>query len=877
MGLYVPGVNQPGLELPLLIDGVSYPGVQVYGDYFLRDPLAVDADYTSEFTDLTLGNLPTSINADGGEFIGLYEGHAPEELVNGAEFDTLDMRVYTRPGADWNRDGHGFQLTSIRYIYESAVTDTYSWAGVVENPVQILVSNQTTGLDLASGTDYSVDWENQTITLLTVADGDGINIAVYELGGGNQLYRANYAGSVTGQTVIIPVNSTEINIMAVFVNGEAISGVTWEPYTASINWNILDNYDKLDVVNDSGNYYRAIQAVPQGVAIDDVAYWLLFVPTLESQVDLGSSPGPGSGISLTALGLTTVLAGNFVIGQQYTISTVGTTNFVALGAAVNTVGTVFTATGIGSGTGKATTAYSWSTPQVQYFVVTPAEIATKTFALTNSAGGTNSANMIVTRNGLRLTPPEGIEWLGDDSSVSFGLPQRGGYQQNIINAPTDVVVWVDNILQVQSVGAIVGSYSVTNWTGSNTPGRQVVFTTPPASGSRILITVNTESDFDVVGQSLQIISAINQDDVIAVTTWNDTAQQNALSLVFLGPVFTGLDVSEPYDSTTYDEGAVSGAPGSYDYSAGVLIVANDFYLQRDPVAAGRLWVTLDGYRLFEGADYVVENGYLILATGAIGAAQVLVVTEFTNSIVPEAMAFRVFQDMRGVQATYRITNATTTTLAQNLSATDNIAYVANAAALSDPNLALGIFGAITIDGERIMYRERNTALNTISGLMRGTLGTGASAHLSGAEIYDIGRGNLLPQQYQDYIVSDSTLGDGSTSVFYAPSILFEDFLDSSSERPAVEVYVGGIRQYAYSDTTATSRYRWFVTDYDPLAVDFVVDGNVHPPLEAPPAGVEVTILVRQGVTWYQQGLNQASDGIALQDTDTQAARFLRGF
>jgi hypothetical protein len=35
--------------------------------------------------------------------------------------------------------------------------------------------------------------------------------------------------------------------------------------------------------------------------------------------------------------------------------------------------------------------------------------------------------------------------------------------------------------------------------------------------------------------------------------------------------------------------------------------------------------------------------------------------------------------------------------------------------------------------------------------------------------------------------------------------------------------------------------------------------------------------VRQGVTWYQQGVNEASDGIALQDTNTQAARFLRGF
>ena len=57
----------------------------------------------------------------------------------------------------------------------------------------------------------------------------------------------------------------------------------------------------------------------------------------------------------------------------------------------------------------------------------------------------------------------------------------------------------------------------------------------------------------------------------------------------------------------------------------------------------------------------------------------------------------------------------------------------------------------------------------------------------------------------------------------------------------------------------------------------MVDGSSLPALEAPPAGVEVTILVRQGVTWYQQGINEASDGIALQDTNTQAARFLRGF
>ena len=46
-------------------------------------------------------------------------------------------------------------------------------------------------------------------------------------------------------------------------------------------------------------------------------------------------------------------AGSFVVGGYYRIESVGTTNFVAIGAASNTVGTYFVATGVGSGTGTA--------------------------------------------------------------------------------------------------------------------------------------------------------------------------------------------------------------------------------------------------------------------------------------------------------------------------------------------------------------------------------------------------------------------------------------------------------------------------------------------------------------------------------------------
>jgi hypothetical protein len=52
-----------------------------------------------------------------------------------------------------------------------------------------------------------------------------------------------------------------------------------------------------------------------------------------------------------------VTAGNFVIGQTYRIETPGNTDFTTIGAANSTAGTIFTATGVGSGTGTAKTTF----------------------------------------------------------------------------------------------------------------------------------------------------------------------------------------------------------------------------------------------------------------------------------------------------------------------------------------------------------------------------------------------------------------------------------------------------------------------------------------------------------------------------------------
>ena len=854
-GYYVAGVNEPGLDLPLLIDGIDYPGVQVYGqDFYIPpgSPDVLDAEYASEFTDVLLGERFTDINVDGGAFVDVYEGHAPEELVNGSEFDTVDIRVYTRPGSDWSKfdsvageNGHGFQIASRRYQYDSAAL---SWAGLVDHPVQIIVSNVTTGTDLTVNTQYSVNWVDETVTISSgVTAGQIVDISVYEMGGGSQLYRNTYNGDdIVADSIIVPVNDSEIWDVVCFLNGEEITPLDWEPYTPGEVWNILEAYDRLAVVYTTSptTYYRAIQSVPAGIEISNTAYWENFVPERFSRVQFSGGFTSTDRLSVTVLGITTPVQ------------------------------------------------YSWSTPITQNITVTAQIASTQTATLTNNMGGTNPANLIVCLNGKRLRPYECIEWFGDDSSTEFGLPQRGGYLQNTINAATDITVWVDGDLQTQGV-----DYGVTNWDGSNVPGRQVQFVTPPAAGARILISVSTEADYLIVGNQLQLVSAPSVGQTLSVTSFNDTREQDLLTLVFKGP---------------------TGSPP-----------VNDFDLQRNGLTANRVWVTLNGNRLFEGEDYSIAGQYLILASGTISATDVLAVTEFAETVVPESMTFRIFQDMRGVQATFRITPDTTTVLAQSLTSTATTAVVLNAGALTEPDLANGVFGVCTIDGERIMYRSRDLGTNTISGLIRGTAGTAAAPHAAGNEIYDMGRGNLLDVEYQDRIVKDTSVGDGSTVIFDAPSIQAVPDLpqDSSTQYidNSIEVYVGGTRQYPITQLDVPSEYRYTVATIDPLSIEFIVGEVGGQQLVPPPPGVEVTVSQRVGLSWYNPGtaapvttivagqtyhiwslgntdwlaigagearvgvlftatavgtgtgqVKTASDGVALQETDTKAARFFRG-
>lgn len=782
MGYYNPTVDQPGLDLALLISGVDYPGVQVdapdfnantgfdVGNFDINpydnisfgpegrptyDTSILDTIYESEFSDSFLGQRATDINVDGGGFVDTYSSHAPEELVPGAIFDTLDLRVFTSPGADWPGEGHGFPVKSQRYVYESSV-GAYSYSSLIKYPVGIRVWNQSRGQRLLEQIDYTVDYVSETFTIINnVSDNEIVIVNAYGVGSGNQLYRNSYLGQDVENTVVIPLEVALIENIILFVNDTPVAGSSF--------------------------------------AAEDVG---------TTRVTFPATYGTGDSIVLIAFG-----ADNGQVRE-------------------------------------------WSSPVTEQFT---ADGSTQAFTLTNDLSGTNPANVWVEKNGIRARPAEGIEYVSDGISTVYLLPDRGGYTQNLV-ADNDVDVYVDTVPLTLGV-----DFVVTPWDGSS--DRSVILTDTPGNNAKILISVRTAAQYYITGTTLIWKStgtlALDPGDTVTVTTWNDTSEQDILTQVFQGPETSGVELSDGYDETAFDLANINDDPGSFDYAEGIVVRENRFDTGRNIDSTTRLIVTLDGKYLFDNLDYTVDGTEIVIPGSPVNSAQVIAITSFTQRSVPGEIAFRVFQDMRGNQTVYRISESSTTVLTQPLTTIDDVISVSDAGMLAEPSLEAGIFGIITVGSERITYRTRDTDANTVSGLRRGTAGTAATDHTAGADVYSIGVGEQIPEQYQNYVESQHFLADGSTRLFVADNIENINLTGGVELEDVVEVYVGGIKQ---------------MTDYvidgtDPVAIEFV---------DAPTANYQVTILVRRGQIMYAQGTGTASDGVPLQEQDTMAARFIRG-
>jgi hypothetical protein len=83
-------------------DVTTYDGVQYSADGLpLLSTSQLDQAIYSKYTQ-SLGVASSDIIIDGGAYVDAYHSHAPEELVPGIMFDTLDMRIYTKINGNAN-------------------------------------------------------------------------------------------------------------------------------------------------------------------------------------------------------------------------------------------------------------------------------------------------------------------------------------------------------------------------------------------------------------------------------------------------------------------------------------------------------------------------------------------------------------------------------------------------------------------------------------------------------------------------------------------------------------------------------------------------------------------------------------------------------
>ena len=484
--------------------------------------------------------------------------------------------------------------------------------------------------------------------------------------------------------------------------------------------------------------------------------------------------------------------------------------------------------------GNQTPYYEYSSMAPQRFVI---DGSSRQFDLDANRQGPTYQNMLVEVDGTRLRPPTGIEYIGDASTTSFDTDPNSETPGNGIT-DNQIQVYVDYVPLTLGV-----DFTVLPNDGSSIP-RTVVVTTTPAAGSVVQIYVNTDSDYSLTGNLLVIDDNVNLEDSqeIAVYTYQDSRQLKMLTKVFIGPTETDSPAVARFDEFPFDS-------TSFDGQAAVASTTLEFDLGRTGVTTDAVWVTVNGSYITPGDEFTVTAGidtsFLTLSVPAIDTDDVIAVTMYTDNRVQDSIQFRLFDDMRDNRSLLRVLPTTQTLLTQDLATDATVIYVENANNLPGADPANGEFGILLINGERITYREIDFVNNTVTGLRRGTAGTGVFNHSAGSVVYDATPSQRLQSEYQDQYQSATLSADTSTLEYTATGV-------SAASADEVEVYVGGI--------TVSQGYT--VDLLDPVTITFdepVVDG------------LDILIRVRKSQSLYAPG----SD-LPLQLQTTGGARFIRG-
>jgi hypothetical protein len=311
-----------------------------------------------------------------------------------------------------------------------------------------------------------------------------------------------------------------------------------------------------------------------------------------------------------------------------------------------------------------------------------------------------------------------------------------------------------------------------------------------------------------------------------------------------------------------------------------------YQLKRRPLNSNYVWVYVNGNRLSLYNDYSVDSTrsqvYLNIKTVITDDVKIV---EFGNDVWSLPNAYEIYKDMLNVYH-YKRYSTDSVKLIHDLQYYDTEILVSDASALFEPIANKNIPGVILVGSERIEYFEKNQ--NKLSKLRRGSYGSSiAETHKSGSLIADISRTESIPysdqQQRYDFTSDGTSLIVGNFDFIPVKSLknnwFKETIPDEFGPCDQIEIFVGGRRLRKDPVIVFNETEGSYSPDGDiQVEAEFSVDGeNPHFRLTTPvPAGTRITVIRRIGKVWNDRevGSVTASNGITMHKNSNPIINFI---
>ena len=231
----------PAKSFDLLYSGIEFPGHRITGtpdatgiagfnnqswgqdgwDTGVQAAAAEKFDMAiqSAYSDLALGTRAEDIVWNGNEYVDPYHSHAPEELLPGMMFDTLDLKVVHLPQNKAGRSGNGIPMVVYSFVgtgYQSVFNFSFI---TTENYDIILVYSLISGR-LINNANYTINYTERTITFDSpppVSDSVFLYV-VTDVGVGEIFEKAVVANGATN-SFFLPVTYNEAKYVLTLVDG----------------------------------------------------------------------------------------------------------------------------------------------------------------------------------------------------------------------------------------------------------------------------------------------------------------------------------------------------------------------------------------------------------------------------------------------------------------------------------------------------------------------------------------------------------------------------------------------------------------------------------------------------------------------------------